>query len=45
MQNIVGAIGNKLIERLGKLLMKRHDRKYMLKLAALGLETGVFKIC
>ena len=37
-----GAIGNKLTERLGKLLMKRHDKKYIAKLAALGLESEDF---
>ena len=37
-----GAIGNKLTERLGKLLMKRHDKKYRAKLAALGLESEDF---
>ena len=37
-----GAIGNKLTERLGKLLMKRHDKKYLAKLAALGLESEDF---
>ena len=37
-----GAIGNKLTERLGKVLMKRHDRKYVEKLAALGLESEDF---
>ena len=38
-----GAIGNKLTERLGKLLMKRHDRKYLETVAALGLESEEFK--
>ena len=37
-----GAIGNKLTERLGKFLMKRHDKKYLAKLAALGLENEDF---
>ena len=37
-----GAIGNKLTERLGKLLMKRHDKKYLAKLASLGLENEDF---
>ena len=37
-----GAIGNKLTERLGRILMKRHDRKYLEKLGALGLETEDF---
>ena len=37
-----GAIGNKLTERLGKILMKRHDRKYVARLSALGLETEDF---
>ena len=32
-----GAIGNKLTERLGKILMKRHCRKYVNLLASLGL--------
>ena len=41
-QKTGGAIGNKLTERLGKLLMKRHDRKYIEKLAALGLENEDF---
>ena len=38
-----GAIGNKLTERLGKVLMKRHDKKYLSLLASLGLETEGFK--
>ena len=38
-----GAIGNKLTERLGKVLMKRHDRKYLALIAYLGLETETFK--
>ena len=38
-----GAIGNKLTERLGKVLMKRHDRKYLALIASLGLETETFK--
>ena len=37
-----GAIGNKLTEKLGKLLMKRHDKKYLEKLSALGLENEDF---
>ena len=37
-----GAIGNKLTERLGKLIMKRHDKKYLEKLTALGLENEDF---
>ena len=37
-----GAIGNKLTERLGKLPMKRHNKKYLAKLAALGLENEDF---
>ena len=37
-----GAIGNKLTERLGKLIMKRHDKKYLEKLIALGLENEDF---
>ena len=36
------AIGNKLTEKLGKLLMKRHDKKYLEKLSALGLENEDF---
>merc|ERR1712110_148258 len=38
-----GAIGNKLTERLGKILMKRHCRKYVSLLASLGLETELLK--
>ena len=38
-----GAIGNKLTERLGKLLMKRHDRKYLEIIASLGLENEEFR--
>ena len=38
-----GAIGNKLTERLGKVLMKRHDRKYLALITSLGLETETFK--
>ena len=38
-----GAIGNKLTERLGKILMKRNCRKYVSELARLGLETELLK--
>ena len=38
-----GAIGNKLTERLGKILMKRHCRKYVSLLARLGLEAELLK--
>ena len=38
-----GAIGNKLTERLGKILMKRHCRYYVRELARLGLETELLK--
>ena len=41
-QKTGGAIGNPLTERLGKLLMKRHDKKYIQKLASLGLENEDF---
>ena len=38
-----GAIGNKLTERLGKILMKRHCRYYVRELARLGLKTELLK--
>ena len=33
-----GAIGNKLTEKLGKILMKRHSRQYLRKLQILKIE-------
>ena len=33
-----GAIGNKLTEKLGRLLMKRHDKKYQALLRKLKIE-------
>ena len=39
-----GAIGNKLTERLGKLLMKRHSQKYLRKLQELELRNEVFEV-
>ena len=38
-----GAIGNKLTERLGKLLMKRHDKKYLKLLTKLKIENELFE--
>ena len=37
-----GAIGNKLTERVGKMLMKRHDKKYLKLLAKLKVEHELF---
>ena len=38
-----GAIGNKLTKRLGKILMKRHDKRYLELLDSLGLESEEFE--
>ena len=38
-----GAIGNKLTERCGKLLMKRHDKKYLKLLSKLKIENELFE--
>ena len=38
-----GAIGNKLTERLGKILMKRHSKMYLRKLEELGLRNELFE--
>ena len=38
-----GAIGNKLTEKLGRLLMKRHDKKYLKLLRKLTLEHKFFE--
>ena len=38
-----GAIGNKLTERGWKLLMKRHDKKYLKLLSKLKIENELFK--
>ena len=37
-----GAIGNKLTERLGKLLMKRFDKKYLKVCVELGIEHELY---
>ena len=37
-----GAIGNKLTEKLGRLLMKRHDKKYLKLLKKLDIREEVF---
>ena len=42
-QNKGGAIGNKLTERVGKLLMKRHDKMYLKLLAKLKIENELFE--
>ena len=39
-----GAIGNKLTERLGKLLMKRHSQKYLNRLKELEIRNEVFEV-
>ena len=38
-----GAIGNKLTERLGKIIMKRHSKVYLRKLDELGLTNELFE--
>ena len=38
-----GAIGNKLTEKLGKILMKRHSKMYLRKLDELGLKNELFE--
>ena len=38
-----GAIGNKLTEKLGKILMKRHSKMYFRKLNELGLKNELFE--
>ena len=38
-----GAIGNKLTERCGKLLMKRHNKKYLKLLSKLKIENELFE--
>ena len=42
-QNYGGAIGTVLTERVGKLFMKRHDKKYLKFLAKLNLKHELFK--
>ena len=42
-QNKGGAIGNKLTERLGKILMKRHSRQYLKLLQEVGLKNELFE--
>ena len=42
-QNRGGAIGNKLTERLGKILMKRHSQKYLKLLEKLELKNELFE--
>ena len=37
-----GAIGNKLTEKLGRLLMKRHDKKYLKLLKRLDIQEEIF---
>ena len=37
-----GAIGNKLTEKLGRLLMKRHDKKYLKLLRKLDIQGEIF---
>ena len=37
-----GAIGNKLTEKLGRLLMKRHDKRYLKLLKDLDIQTEIF---
>ena len=39
-----GAIGNKLTERLGKILIKRHSRQYLKLLQEVGLKNELFEI-
>ena len=41
-QTTGGAIGNKLTEKLGRLLMKRHDKKYMQLLKKLDIQEEIF---
>ena len=38
-----GAIGNVLTERVGKMLMKRHDKKYLKLLVKLKVENELFE--
>ena len=38
-----GAIGNKLTKMLGKLLMKRFDKKYLKLLVKLGIENELYE--
>ena len=41
-QTTGGAIGNKLTEKLGRLLMKRHDKKYKQLLRKLDIQEEIF---